>query len=250
MKRSLLLCMLMVAPLALKAQTQELQEKWLKAVAGYQPIDELISPNGYLFYGDELIFNTAAGETGVTVEFQGDISEYRYSNLYINNTATRMTVGSFKNGGVSYFLLTGWRDFGSGWKKEVDVVFKEDQSLGISLDIENVLNRERTSWEEKANAHDPLAHTNYSYAEESVYFSGGRRNDGPEEIAERYSYMENPSYSVYLEDIYLKRNSAKRVVEIGRYSIGSRDSKGKGMYLIVWEEQSNGQWQIALDFNF
>lgn len=250
MKRSLMIGMLVLLPFVLKAQTESLQTKWIEAVSNQDSTDEFVSSNGYLFYSDDLIWNSVPGATGVILEFQKGMSDYRQSNIYLNNTTSRMTVGSYKVGSSLYFILSGWRDFGSGWKKEVDVIFKEDQSQGISLGLEEILNEERRSWEEKANAHDPLAHTNYSYADNSVYFSGGRRNNGPKEIAQRYSYMENPTYSVYLEDIFLKRTSKDRVIEIGRYSIGSRDSKGKGMYLIVWEEQQNGRWQIALDFNF
>ncbi len=250
MKRSFLLYVFVVFPCVLKAQTEPIQSQFIQSISDHQAIDEFISKNGYLFFSDELILNTEPGETDVILDFQKAADDYRWSNTFINNSETKITVGSFKKGDLSIFILTGWSDIGSAWKKEVDVVLEEDQKMGITLDLERELDKERTTWEELANAHDPLAHTNYSYAGGAVYLSGGRRNDGPEEIAQRYSYMENPAYSVYLEDIFLKRTSEGRVVEIGRYSIGSRDSNGKGMYLIVWEKQPEGRWQIALDFNF
>lgn len=250
MKTTLLIALIFSMSMTLQAQTSELQSEWLQKVTDQQAVDEIISSNGYLYYSEELISNTDRGDTDVIMDLKQKVHDYRESNSYLNNSGSKMTVGSYIQEEDTFFILSGWRDFGSGWKKEVDVVFRDDLSQGISLDIERNLDKERTMWEEKANAHDPLAHTQYSYAEDAVYFSGGRRNDGPEGIAQRYSYMENPGYSVYLEDIFLKRISEDKVVEIGRYSIGSRDSRGKGMYLIVWERQTNDRWQIALDFNF
>ena len=154
-----------------------------------------------------------------------------------------MSLGYLKSADDLFGILIAWRKKGEHYLKEFETIIKiEPQKISFEPEI---LNEQRRNWEKYSNAHDPAGLLENVYSPDSYYFNNGKIDQGRETITERYDYMKNQSWNIRLEAKGLIPVSEDVVLEIGKYY-----STGEGQYLLIWEKQSTGTWQIKLDFNF
>lgn len=154
-----------------------------------------------------------------------------------------MSLGYLKSAEDLFGVLIAWRKKGEQYLKEFETIIKIEPH-NINFDPE-ILNKQRRNWEKYSNAHDPGGLLENVYSSDSYYFNGGKIDLGRETITERYGYMKNQNWNIRLEAKGLIPVSEDVVLEIGKYY-----STGEGQYLLIWEKQSTGAWQIKLDFNF
>ena len=179
------------------------------------------------------------------------IDEYVHEQSYRHDDTRYVTAGRIFTNQNAIILLSAWRLSENEWKKEIDIILTRlAESTEVSSELEKKLNEEREKWVLLANQHDPANHIEQSYTEDAIYLGNGRKSTGRNEIIDRYSYMENPNYQVDLVKQELWNISDEKVLEIGRYFTGANPQGEGGIYIILWEKQTNKNWQIAFDFNF
>ncbi|MGN8225217.1 hypothetical protein [Gracilimonas sp. BCB1] len=252
MKKAFLLFFLL-AGITAQAQPDlhSLQQEWVDTLRMGE------STSGFYWDGRSLIYSkikTGDAESLMQVlrkeEIQ-NLKRYTHHQAFQHDKFRYITVGRLITSTDSLLLLTGWREVEGSWLKEIDVILAiESGTTQISSESDRLFDQERKKWVELANQHHPESHIKVSYTEDATYFGNGQKSEGRQEIADRYSYMENPNYQVDLKKERLWKISESNVLEIGRYFTGSERRGNGGLYVILWEEQESGVWQIELDFNF
>lgn len=82
------------------------------------------------------------------------------------------------------------------------------------------------------------------YCEDAIYFNQKPILQGRSAIRQEYSYMTSANYSLELTPLFIEQINEEYAIEIGQCS-GSYGGK----YVLVWEKQVDGQWQICFDSN-
>jgi ketosteroid isomerase-like protein len=102
----------------------------------------------------------------------------------------------------------------------------------------------RKLWMEHCNAHAVDQLIAELYTSNTLYYNHRPLISGREALVEEYAYMASPDYQLQLTPIYLEPITDQLAFEIGQ----SSGSYG-GKYIIVWQKQANGNWQVLLDAN-
>ncbi|MBD3617551.1 MAG: nuclear transport factor 2 family protein [Gracilimonas sp.] len=244
---------LLLLPLSAFAQPdfETLQKQWVQTLQSGESSSDFYWEGRSFTYAE--IDSSDSGSFIRLVKSQRNpgIKSYKHRRVFRHADDRYLSAGNLITDKNQLVLLTGWRNVGGNWKKEIDILLtQKSPSSQVDEKRINALDTEREKWVTLANQHNPEAHIEVSYTEDATYFGNGRKSAGRAEIADRYSYMENPNYEVDLENEQLWNISEGQVLEVGRYFTGSVRSGDGGIYVILWEKQSNGSWQIALDFNF
>ncbi|MTI88965.1 MAG: nuclear transport factor 2 family protein [Balneolaceae bacterium] len=253
MKRVLfyLLIIIFINP-SLYAQTgiEKIQDEWVMALKYSRPQLDFSWERGYLMYieGEGLKTEELSGHP--KLKWASAIQGYTHEQELRHDNRRYLTTGMLNVENDSYMLLSGWWFTENGWKKEVDVILLMDSDKEVSSTQDSLLKIERRRWVRLANQHKPEAHMDTSYTPDAVYQGSGKTSAGRDEIARRYAYMGNPNYQVDLEKQQLWYVSEDKVLETGRYYTGAERKGTGGIYVIIWEWQDEGNWQIAFDFNF
>ena len=116
----------------------------------------------------------------------------------------------------------------------------EDPSSQTAL-----LDSRRKDWMENCNAHNADKLVKELYTSNAYYYNRGRLLEGSKALSAEYSYMNSPNYSLKLTPKHVVFVSNSVAFEIGRCS-GSYPLP----YMLVWEKQKNGKWQILMDSNY
>lgn len=227
-----------------------LQNDWISSVNKGESVQQLLFPEGYLFYLDGSTTFSSRGNSAEDFGIDGTLADYRQIKQFKHDGFRYLTLADVSLNQKEYVLLTGWKKDETGWTREIDVLLAQISGSGVSHTVRQQLDKKRTEWVELANQHDPATHIRTSYTKDAVYFSNGSRSDGHSGIAERYAYMENPDYQVDLEVSYLRQISDTRILEVGRYFTGKERRGSGGIYVILWQDQPAEDWKIGMDFNF
>lgn len=256
-----MLLMLVISGNTLFAQpgVKQMQQEWLMSLRYGQDLQSYQWDKGYFLYINDR--EIEAGDLREELKALGmdRPDDYIHHGNFRHDNHRYFTVGMLEAPAKKAVLLTGWKFTANGWKKETDVLLpylpgtSEGEKKADLVPGENLserLDEEREEWVRLANLHDPAAHIRYSYTPDAEYYSGGQNSEGHAGIAERYSYMENPQYQVDLEKERLWKISDQQVLEVGRYFTGAERRGTGGLYTILWEKQPEGEWKIAMDYNF
>lgn len=230
---------------------EKLQNDWIQKLQTGESVADLYWEGKNFSY---IIIDST--DTGNFMQFiknnpVSGVEKYKHEQVFRHDDNRFVSVGNLKTDTSDILLLTGWRNVDGNWKKEIDVILAQKLSdLQVPGKILAGIDSERKKWVQLANQHNPKAHIAESYTENASYFASGRKSTGREEITERYVYMKNPNYQVDLEKERLWGISDDNLLELGRYFTGTEHVGDGGIYVILWERQNPGYWQIALDFNF
>lgn len=254
MKKYILLSLILIFTgsfLLAQPDLESFQRKWVENVKTGEPATDFYWENRYLAFVD---ITSNESNNIITLVRSGEIpaiKTYEHEQIFRHDGHRYISVGKLVTDGHDVVLLTGWRNVEEGWKKEIDVILsKSSPDEEVGSDVLAALNNERQKWVKLANEHNPEAHIKASYTGDAVYFGNGEKSEGRAEIAERYFYMENPDYQVALEMEELWNIAEDKVLEAGRYFVGTERRGEGGLYVILWEKQETENWQIKLDFNF
>lgn len=106
------------------------------------------------------------------------------------------------------------------------------------------INAARTLWMEYCNAHAVDQLIEKMYAPNTLYYNHRPLLLGRKALKQEYTYMANPDYQLTLSPLHVVPVSGTIALELGQCS-GSYGGK----YLIVWQKQRSGNWQVLLDAN-
>ena len=149
-------------------------------------------------------------------------------------------IGSFQVKKKTYYHLIVWNAKGEEKLRELEVVAVSKKTDDLSNEIEAA----RNLWMELCNAHDAQKLVETLYTSNAVYYNHKPVVVGTEAISKEYSYMNNEKYGLRLAPVQLQMVSPTLAFEIGQCS-GSYGGK----YVIVWQKQKSGNWQVLLDSN-
>lgn len=225
----------------------QLQKKWISALNNKDNKNlqsfYLSSAGLYLSGNLDLISETRISELMNVVSSDENVDGYQETFMTEGRQGHVMTLGYIRQGEDLYANLSAWRKSESGFQKEFETLSKV-MSGDIQFDLE-LFTSQRRNWEKYSNDHDPAGLINNVYTTDSYYLNGGRIDFGRTAIIERYAYMKRENWNIRLE--------AKGIIPVDQnvaYEIGKYYSTGEGQYLLIWEKQRKGEWQIKLDFNF
>ncbi|MEL6972666.1 MAG: hypothetical protein AAFO02_21050 [Bacteroidota bacterium] len=102
----------------------------------------------------------------------------------------------------------------------------------------------RKLWIERCNAHNAYELVAQSYTPNALYYNHKPLVIGTEAIAEEYSYMNRPEYSLLLTPLAVEMVSTDLAFEIGQCA-GSYSGK----YVLVWQKNAEEVWQVLFDSN-
>ncbi|MCB0632128.1 MAG: hypothetical protein KDD15_20420, partial [Lewinella sp.] len=152
-------------------------------------------------------------------------------------------VTSAEDGTFHFAYLTAWKMVDSVWLRELDVL-ESMNNEAPEVDLQEI-DQARSIWQELSNARDHEQLVKNSYAPRGFYFNQGRSYRGTEAISEVYSYMSGENWQITLTGLSVMPVKDDLVFELGQYQ-----SNGTGHYVILWQKQDDGNWQVLLDFNF
>jgi ketosteroid isomerase-like protein len=115
---------------------------------------------------------------------------------------------------------------------------------GKMLPDADVIFAARARWMEYCNAHEVERLIQEMYTPNTLYYNHRPLLRGRAALEKEYAYMKNPDYQLTLTPLHVVPVAEHLVVELGQCS-GSYGGK----YLIVWQEQVPGTWQVLLDAN-
>ena len=149
-------------------------------------------------------------------------------------------IGAFKTGdGKRYKHFVIWNNEEPN-KREFEFIAISNKLTPIDLQI----NDRRAKWMTLCNQHDALKLVKELYTSNAVYYNHKPVVIGTEAIAKDYSYMNNQNYSLSLEPIKLEMVSENLAYEIGQCK-GSYNGK----YVLIWQKNTAGVWNILVDSN-
>ncbi len=108
----------------------------------------------------------------------------------------------------------------------------------------DVIDTARARWMEYCNAHEVAKLIQEMYTPNTLYYNHRPLLRSRAALEKEYAYMKNPDYQLTLTPLFVEPVSEHLVLELGQCS-GSYGGK----YLIVWQEQTSGVWQVLLDAN-
>lgn len=194
---------------------------------------------------------------GTIQEGPAAIARYWTSAFATTKTSGRMVVGSVpvgKEGQYTYEIsrfetaddqafaqVIVWDHQGPSPLRALQFVAPYGEVL---LEDTDVIDAARTRWMKYCNAHEVAQLVGEMYTPNTLYYNHRPLLRGPAALEEEYGYMKDPAYQLTLTPLYVVPVSAQLVLELGQCS-GSYGGK----YLLVWQEQEAGVWQVLLDAN-
>ena len=123
---------------------------------------------------------------------------------------------------------------------ELLTIYKKVDSIGKLAEID----QSRKEWMELCNAHKAEELVTEKYTSDAYYYNRGRLLQGTKSIIQEYGYMNRASYSLKLTPKHVVFVTPNIVYEIGQCS-GSYLNP----YMLLWEKQADGNWQVRMDSN-
>lgn len=242
-----ILFFLFLPVLAFSQASNELQQKWIDYLNAGNDIalQEMYLDQAGL-YSEGGLFTNQKKKAEILKRIKNEFGPFEgYAQVFQTkgNQGHLMTLGYLRGGEKVYATIIAWRKVKGEYKKEFEsIAYLTSSDIVLPSEELDLMRRE---WEKHSNNHDPKTLIEKVYSPQSHYFNQGRIDQGREIIIKRYNYMTMDSWTIRLEKAGLIPVSDNQVWEIGKYY-----STGEGQYLLIWEKQSDGEWQIALDFNF
>ena len=219
-------------------------QAWQEVLAnGKEALASLYLNSAYKIFPDATVI---AGDSAIAAHYEKAKVPIReiYTDTVITEDANRefaYEIGGFlTDTGTPYKHLIIWNHKTDPPLREIEVIAETKYYSPAPEELDEA--RER--WMELCNAHNAADLINTMYTEDALYYNHKPMISGREPLVKEYSYMNNPDYSLKLSPLYTAQVSNELVYEIGQCS-GSY----KGKYVIVWEKQDDGNWQVFFDSN-
>jgi ketosteroid isomerase-like protein len=129
-------------------------------------------------------------------------------------------------------------------EKEAGIEFLVIIKRSSSKNSPAAMDMARTKWMELCNSHQASELVHQLYSPNAYYYNRGRLLQGREAITKEYQYMNSPNYGLTLTPKHIVRVSTEYAFEIGQCS-GSYNKP----YMLLWQKQPGGSWQVLMDSN-
>lgn len=219
-------------------------ESWREALAnGEGKIAALYLEEAYKIYPDG---NHILGDSSIAYYYTqtgAEIAEIYTDTLIVADKEGRYAyeIGGFlTDAGAPFKHLIIWNTTAEEPLREVELIAETQYYSEATEELETA----RELWMEYCNANNAGALIENMYTDNALYYNHKPMIFGRPPLIEEYSYMNNPEYSLKLQPLYLAQVTNELVYEIGQCSGSYR-----GKYVIVWEKQPGGNWQVLFDSN-
>lgn len=159
----------------------------------------------------------------------------------VANDSYDYEIGSFinKDDGLAKHLII-WNTSNNEDKRELEFITETDES-NVNL---KEIDKQRANWMALCNAHDAKDLIEAMYTENTMYYNRGRLLIGRNDLVTEYEYMNNEQYKLTLNPILVEPVSETIVFEFGQC-----EGSYNGKYILVWQKNSQGIWQVLFDSN-
>ncbi len=199
--------------------------------------DAIILSEGGLIRGEEEIEEFVSDLAG------SPLQTYSYEkNFHVEVSASLIyEIGLLSSDSKSFAVMFITRnDAASGPGIEFLVIYEQKDVP----DQPSELNASRTEWMRLCNAHQVDQLVTRLYASNAYYYNRGRLLAGTKALAEEYSYMSDPNYSLKLTPKHIAF-----VTSVIAYEIGQCSGSYPNPYMLLWEKGADGRWVILMDSN-
>ncbi len=171
----------------------------------------------------------------------GEIESYqRNFNIQVH-AGLNYEIGEIKTASATFAMMFLKRnDLVPNPGIEFLVIYRKQKVAGQTSEIDTA----RKEWMKLCNGHQVSELVNRLYTKDAYYYNQGRLLQGRQSLITEYGYMNDDSYSLQLTPKHLAVISEEIAYEVGRCS-GSYPNP----YMLIWQKQSNGKWQILMDSN-
>lgn len=153
----------------------------------------------------------------------------------------RYEIGSFQNEfQVKYSFVLVSELVGNQYLRKLEMIVPFEKDLPES----KVLDPFREKWIQLCNQHNAEELVNQLYTNNTLYYNHKPMVIGREAVTKVYAYMNRTNYQLNLEPIWVSPVQEGLIFEIGQCS-GSYNDK----YILVWQLQEDGSWQVLMDSN-
>jgi ketosteroid isomerase-like protein len=174
-------------------------------------------------------------------QFKIDSVTTSYGISATPDAAYRYELGSFYTSDRKIYKHLLIRDTRNGqFLRELEFIAPAEKGAKVATGIAE----RRKEWIRLCNLHNPAALVTGMYAENAVYYNHRPVVTGRDGILADYQYMSDPNYTLSLEPLILEAVTDALVFEIGQCS-GSYNGK----YILVWQKNTEGEWQVLMDSN-
>lgn len=223
-------------------QTTEIQNKWIEYVNSGNELKAFYDSHSGILQQNQLVtgIERIAEKWFDFIELEGSITDYKSLGTFQLREGSKFELGEYHTEkGVTYYTVIGWRNK-DGWHKEIEVTYA---AYNPGPDKSGTIDSLRSAWQRLANDHRPDLIGKDLYVDGGYYFNRGRVYLN-KQIADVYSYMDPKTFSIQLDGL-----SSTMVNEQMAYDIGTFQTSGKGLYILIWIK-TKGEWKLLLDFNF
>ena len=168
---------------------------------------------------------------------------YQTEGVVRHDSLHYFTYGYYAGKGQKFRTVIAWEIIKGKAYKEIEIIYPMENNAPEN--ILRTIDQRRADWVRLSNAHDHEALVKDLYAADGYYFNQKKLAKGTQAISERYQYMSTPKWQISLKGLKVIPVNEQVVFEIGEYRSG-----GVGHYIITWQLQDDGRWQVLLDFNF
>ncbi len=106
------------------------------------------------------------------------------------------------------------------------------------------LDKRRALWMELCNRHEVQQLIDNLYEEETLYFNHRPLLKGRAALVKAYQYMKAENYQLSLLPSVVRQVSPDFIFEIGQCA-----GTYQGKYILIWQRNEQGQWNIFIDSN-
>ena len=201
----------------------------------------------FKFLGPNVIILTEDGlirETTEVKAYASKLKEAAYTKTYtieVNSSLEYEIVELKTNSNIYSVMFVKSTVANNQLKIEFINIYKKSKTDDNSSQIDKF----RKEWMSFCNSHQADKLVKQLYTPDAYYYNRGRLIQGTKSLTAEYSYMNMPSYSLTLTPKHMVAVNSDIVYEIGQCS-GSYPLP----YMLVWEKQEDGKWQILMDSNY
>ncbi len=171
----------------------------------------------------------------------GKVDSLQTIRRVLANAPYEYEIGSFRTDEPrQYQHLIIWKREAEDKKRELEFIATVGETESDNTDID----AQRAAWMDLCNQHDAAQLVTELYTEDALYYNHKPLVAGREAISQEYQYMNRENYRLHLEPILLQRVNENLAFEIGQ-CLGSYGGK----YILIWQKQESGKWQVLFDSN-
>jgi len=230
-------------PMLIVSDSLSPNQKWMDAIntKDINILENLYTENPYVLSINGVDISNRDSLLNAVSTSNFKVTDVKTINRIKANEDYDYEIGSFKNkDGVEVKSIIIWKRTDSIDLRELEFLAETSNS---SVDFK-IIDSQRTEWMRLCNKHNASNLIEAMYTKNTMYYNRGRLLHGRVALIQEYDYMNDPQYQLTLQPITIESISESLIYELGQCS-GSYNGK----YILVWQKNQEGVWQIMFDSN-